>query len=459
MDDQHNLDPDIESRKAALVRRQRRTRIAAWSLLFVALLAGAAWYYFRPHETAAPQPQTTRAGRYSNTGPMPVGAATAERGDMPIQLSGLGTVTPLATVTVRTQINGQLVQVFFREGQTVQKGDPLAEIDPRPYQLALDQAQGALLRDQALLANAQIDLARYQTLLKQDSIARQQVDTQQALVRQYEGTVRADQAQVDNAKLNLVYCHITSPVTGRVGLRQVDPGNYVQTGDANGIVVITQMTPITVIFSLPEDNLPAIMKRLHAGATLPVTAFDRSGTTKLAAGALTTVDNQIDTSTGTVKLRGQFDNEQDALFPNQFVNVQLLVDTMHGATIVPASAIQRGAQGTFVYLIKPDETVTARLIKTGPTEGERVAVTAGLEPGDKVVVDGADKLREGAKVTIPAAKGAGNAARNAGDGAALPGQPAQEAADQQAQPGETQPTPDHQGGGRRHRNGGDGGSQ
>ncbi|HEY0524169.1 MAG TPA: MdtA/MuxA family multidrug efflux RND transporter periplasmic adaptor subunit [Stellaceae bacterium] len=468
MDDQHNLDPEIESRKAALVRRRRRrTRIAAWSLLFVALLAGAAWYYFRPHEAAAPQPQTARAGRYGNTGPMPVGAATAERGDMPIQLSGLGTVTPLATVTVRTQINGQLVQVFFREGQTVQKGDPLAEIDPRPYQLALDQAQGALLRDQALLANAQIDLARYQTLLKQDSIARQQVDTQQALVRQYEGTVRADQAQVDNAKLNLVYCHITSPVSGRVGLRQVDAGNYVQTGDANGIVVITQMKPITVIFSLPEDNLPAIMKRLHAGATLPVTAFDRSGTTKLATGTLATVDNQIDTSTGTVKLRGQFDNEDEALFPNQFVNVQLLVDTLHDATIIPTSAIQRGAQGTFVYEIKPDDSVTARTIKVGPTDGERVAVTAGLEPGGKVVVDGADKLREGTKVTIPAAKGAGNAARNAGDGdagaAAHQGQPAQDAAAQQAQPdqtqpGQAQPGSDRQGGGRRHRNGNGGGN-
>jgi multidrug efflux system membrane fusion protein len=256
-------------------------------------------------------------------------------------------------------------------------------------------------------------------------------------------------------------------VSGRVGLRQVDAGNYVQTGDANGIVVITQMKPITVIFSLPEDNLPAIMKRLHAGATLPVTAFDRSGTTKLATGTLATVDNQIDTSTGTVKLRGQFDNEDEALFPNQFVNVQLLVDTLHDATIIPTSAIQRGAQGTFVYEIKPDDSVTARTIKVGPTDGERVAVTAGLEPGGKVVVDGADKLREGTKVTIPAAKGAGNAARNAGDGdagaAAHQGQPAQDAAAQQAQPdqtqpGQAQPGSDRQGGGRRHRNGNGGGN-
>jgi membrane fusion protein, multidrug efflux system len=455
MDDQHNLDPDIESRKTALVRRRRRTRIVVWSLLLVALAAAAAWYYVHRHEAAAPQPQqqAARGGRFSMSGPMPVGAATAERGDMPILLSGLGTVTPLATVTVRTQINGQLVQVFFQEGQAVKKGDPLAEIDPRPYQLALDQAQGALLRDQALLANAQIDLNRYQTLLKQDSIARQQVDTQAALVHQYEGTVRTDQAQVDNAKLNLVYCHITSPVTGRVGLRQVDPGNYVQTGDANGLVVITQMKPISVIFTLPEDNLPAIMKRLHAGATLPVTAFDRSGVTKIATGTLDTVDNQIDTSTGTVKLRAQFDNADESLFPNQFVNARLLVDTMQGVTIIPTSATQRGAQGTFAYLIKPDDTVTARPIKTGPTDGERVAVLSGLEAGDKVVVDGADKLREGAKVTIPAARSAGDAADSGDAAAGQHGRHAQgAAADQQLQPGS-----DHQGGGggsHRHRNGG-----
>lgn len=410
------------------VRPPRARRRRKWLSIFLALIvlggAGAGWWFF----LASPQQQEQAAGRGGKGGrggaggPMPVAAATIETGDLDVVLNALGTVTPLNVVTVRTQIAGQLTQVAFREGQTVKKGDFLAEVDPRPYQHALDQAQGQLQRDQALLKNAQIDVVRYRTLLQQDSIAQQQLATQESLVHQYEGTVKTDQALVENAKLNLAYCHITAPIGGRVGLRQVDQGNYVQTSDANGIVVITQLKPITVLFTLPEDNLPAILKRLNAGAVLPVTAFDRTQSTQLAAGTLLTLDNQIDTSTGTVKMKAQFDNENEILFPNQFVNIQLLVDTVHGAVIAPTAAVRHGAPGDFVYAIKPDETVAATPVKLGPANGERIVITSGLNAGDLVVVDGADKLRDGAKVALPGKKNAvggegGAAAKPAGDGA------------------------------------------
>jgi multidrug efflux system membrane fusion protein len=370
-------------------------RSALWLVIVLLVVAGAvAWVVLRAGKVSAP------AGRFQSSGPMPVGTAKAEARDMAIELSGLGTVTPLATVTVKTQINGQLIDVAFKEGQIVNKGDLLAQIDPRPYQVALAQAEGQLAKDQALLKNAELDLTRYKTLVAQNSVARQTLDTQASTVQQARGTVQADQALVDTQKLNLTYCRIVAPTGGRVGLRQVDPGNYVQTSDANGIVVITQLQPISVIFTLPEDNLPAVLRRMHAGAALAVTAFDRTGTTRLDGGTLQTVDNQIDTSTGTVKLRAVFNNPEQILFANQFVNVKLLVDTMHGATTVPNAAIQRGAPGTFVYVVKPDDTVTAQPVSLGPSDNQRVAVTKGLEPGQAVVTDGADRLKDGAKVRL-----------------------------------------------------------
>jgi multidrug efflux system membrane fusion protein len=331
---------------------------------------------------------------------MSIVPATASSGDIDITLNALGTVTSLSTVTVKSQISGQLVNIDFKEGQEVKNGDPLAEIDSRPYDLALKQAQGQLARDQALLADAKLDLARYKSLAATNAVPKQQYDSQVALVGQYEGMVVSDQAQIDTANLNITYCHIVAPASGRVGLRQVDQGNYVTPDDTNGIVVITLLQPISVIFTLPEDNLPAILSRIHAGATLSATAFDRSATNKLATGTLMTLDNQIDTSTGTVKLRAEFANEADNLFPNQFVNIRLLVDTVHYATVIPTSGVQRGAPGTFVYLVNSDNTVSIRAIELGPANGERQSVRSGLARGDRVVVDGADKLRDGAKIIV-----------------------------------------------------------
>jgi multidrug efflux system membrane fusion protein len=376
--------------------RQRASLRGQLALLLVLLVVAGVvgWVVFN----AGKQPVPT--GRFQSTGPLPVGTTKVEQGDVPIVLTALGTVTPLAMVTVKTQINGQLVEVAFQEGQIVKKGDFIAQIDPRPYQVALAQAEGQLAKDQAVLKNAEIDLQRYKTLVAQNSIARQQMDTQAALVEQTRGTVQADQAQVDTQKLNLTYCRIVAPVGGRVGLRQVDPGNYVQTSDQSGIVVITQLQPISVIFTLPEDNLPTVMQRLGGGAALAVTAFDRTGANRLDTGKLQTVDNQIDTSTGTVKLRAVFDNGEQVLFPNQFVNIRLLVDTLKDTNIVPISAIQRGAPGTFVYLVKPDETVAAQPVTLGPIDNQRVAVTKGLAPGEAVVTDGADRLKDGAKIRL-----------------------------------------------------------
>jgi multidrug efflux system membrane fusion protein len=322
------------------------------------------------------------------------------KGDVDITLNALGTVTSLATVTVRTQISGYLVRIDFEEGQDVKKGDLLAEIDSQPYEAALAQAKGQLARDEALLKGAQVDLTRYQNLAAQNAVPRQTLDSQIAQVAQDQGTVEADRGQVKAAEVNLQYCRILSALDGRVGLRQVDQGNYVTPGDPNGLVVITQLKPISVLFTLPEDNLQAVLKRMQDGATLAATAYDRSGTNKIADGTLQTFDSQIDPTTGTIKARAQFANEAKTLYPNQFVNIQLLVDTHKDVTVMPSAGVQRGVPGTFVYLVNADGTVSVRKIVLGATDGERVEVSSGLVPGDRIVVDGADKLRDGAKINV-----------------------------------------------------------
>ncbi|MDJ0447246.1 MdtA/MuxA family multidrug efflux RND transporter periplasmic adaptor subunit [Methylocystis sp. JR02] len=335
-----------------------------------------------------------------------VAAAEISQGSFPVVLSGLGTVTPSATAIVKTRISGHLVEVNFKESQYVKAGDELASVDPRPYQLALAQAEGQLQKDQALLQNAERDLARYEALIRKmkDVISGQQVDTQRALINQYKGTVAIDRALVDQARLNLAYCKIVSPIDGRVGLRQVDQGNYVQPGDASGVAVVTRLSPITVVFTLPESRLPAVLKKARAGEKLTVVAYDHERVTELARGHLIAVDNQIDASSGTVKLRAEFPNEDERLFPNQFVNADLLVETLHDVALAPSAAVQQGAKGPFVYAIKDDATVQTRAVKLGPSGGEQVVVLEGLNPGEKVVVEGADRLREGAAISLPGAE-------------------------------------------------------
>jgi multidrug efflux system membrane fusion protein len=342
----------------------------------------------------------------------PVAVAAARIGDVNVVQTSLGTATALRTVTVKPRVDGQLQSVMFTEGQIVKAGDAIAQIDPVPFQVALSQAEGQLARDAAMLNNARLDLDRYRTLLAQDSIAAQQVDAQAALVKQLEGTVKVDQAQVDNAKLQLSYTHIIAPVTGRIGLRQVDPGNMVRGADANGIAMITQVDPISVLFTIPQDTLPRVLQRLYAGDKPVVEAWDREDRNLLAKGVLNSTDNAIDVATGTVKLKAEFPNAANKLFPNQFVNVRMLIETHKGVVLVAAAAIQRAAQGTIVYVVRDDNSVAVRPVKVGAAEGEVTEVVSGVQAGERVVTDGVDRLREGAKVEVigPAAaapKGAG----------------------------------------------------
>jgi multidrug efflux system membrane fusion protein len=377
-------------------------RKALWAVAVCVLLAGVAaggWFVSGKLDEAKTRAAAKKGPRGER--PVPVVAVAASTADVGVTLEGLGTVTPVATVTVRSRVDGQLMKILFREGQVVKAGELLAEIDPRPFQVQLAQAEAQHARDLALLRNAQVDLERYRVLHKQDSIARQQLDTQEALVRQTEATVKMDLAAIENARLQLAYSRITAPIGGRLGLRQVDLGNMVRAGDASGLVVITQLQPITVVFPIAEDHLPPVMKKLQDGDKLQVITFDRAGKTQLAAGTLITADNVIDPATGTVKLKAQFANADLGLFPSQFVNVRMLVDTRRAATVVPTAAILRGTPGTFVYAVDPEtKVVSVQRVKLGPTQGEQVAIEEGLKPGVLVVVDGTDRLREGSTVEL-----------------------------------------------------------
>jgi multidrug efflux system membrane fusion protein len=399
-----------------------RLRRWLWILAILALIAFATYESI----TFLRQP-VARRGRFGDAaGPQSVGVATVGRGDIHVSLRALGTVTPLSTVTVNSQISGLLMSVGFKEGQLVRKGQFLAQIDPRPYQVALEQDRAQLARDQAVLEQAQMDLKRYETLVQQQSIQKQTEEDQVFTVQQDQATVDVDKAQVKAQELNLVYCHIVAPVDGRVGLRLVDPGNYVQAAASTGILVIALQNPISVIFSVPEDSLPRIMARVRAGARLPVVAFDRANVRQIAVGEFAAIDNQVDTTTGTVKLRASFENAADALFPSQFVNVVLMLDTLKDVVTVPVAAVQHGAPGTYVYLVDRDNTVSVHTITLGTQDGDWYAVQSGLSPGDRVVTDGVDRLRDGAHVNIPG-----------------PQSPAANSA-----------LPDNAGGGRRHGRGG-----
>lgn len=379
--------------------KSRLLTIATW-LVTLAVLGGAAagaWYWFvqMPRERAAAAP----AQRFRPAAT--VGVAQATRADVPVIVSAIGTVQPVVTATVRTQLAGILVGINFTEGQMVTKGQVLAQMDARPYRLALAQAQANLARDQAQLADAQRDLARYRTLLAQDSIARQQVDTQATLVKQLENTVAADEALVGTARLNLEYTTITAPVAGRIGLRQADIGNYLTPGDANGIAVITQLDPIDVVFAVPQDRRPALQARLVGGAPLPVVALDQQSVTTLAEGTFLTFDNVVDATSGTVKAKARFANTDGRLFPNQFVNVRVRADTIAGAITVPVSAVRHGARGAFVFVLNADRTVSLRQVTAGVADGDRIVILSGVAQGETVVSEGADNLVDGAQVVMP----------------------------------------------------------
>jgi membrane fusion protein, multidrug efflux system len=384
-------------------------------LIGLIVLGGVGYYAYH---VLKPAPAEQSAHRHAGGPPQSVGVATIGTGDIKIIYSGLGTVTPLATITVRTQINGQLLQVAYKEGQHVKKGDLLVQIDDRPYQLLAQQYEGQLAHDQGLLEQAQLDLTRYQTLVTQNSIARQTAEDQAYVVKQDQGAVLTDQALIAQQQLNITYCHIVSPVTGRIGIRIVDQGNYVQTSDANGLAVVTQLEPISVIFSLPEDDIPDVMAQMKGSTPLTATVYDRANVHQLGTGTVTVLDNQIDTTTGMVRFRAEFPNTDESLFPNQFVNVQVLVRTLQNVITAPVPAIQRGAPGTYVYLVNPNNTVSVQKVTLGESQGGMVQIISGLKPGDRVVTDGTDRLSDGARVIIPGATAAiqnGGASSGFGD--------------------------------------------
>lgn len=381
----------------------------AWLWLVVVAVIGAAVWYFSTRGTMAASSTSKGASPAGKrgSGAVPVVAAKARRGDIGVYITGLGSVTPLYTVTIKSRVDGQLMAIHYNEGNLVHEGDLLLEIDPRPYQVQLEIAEGQMVRDEANLANAHIDLERYQKLLAQEAIPEQQLATQKALVTQDEGIVKSDQGQIDTAKLNLVYAKITSPITGRVGLRLVDPGNIVHATDTNGLLVITQTDPISVIFTVAEDDLQVVLRKLAAGEHLRAEAWDRDDQLKIGSGTLATVDNQIDPTTGSLRLRANFENKSNLLFPNQFVNVRLLVQQKSGVTLVPTAVLQRNTNTTYVYLVKDDKTVTVRQVQVGTTEGSDTEITSGLNPGDILVMTGVDKLEEGSKVTVELANDQG----------------------------------------------------
>jgi membrane fusion protein, multidrug efflux system len=418
-------EPDTSGIKA---RPSAPSNVLWWPwLVVIAVLAVGGWYYRSVKNANASADAAAASGGASKSKGaaagfgnfiVPVVVATAQRGDLPVYFNGLGTVTAFNTVTVRSRVDGQLTSIAFKEGQFVNEGDLLAQIDPRPFQVQLAQALGQLAKDQAQRRDAEVNLERFKLLFKEGVIPQQQLDTQAALVGQFDGAIASDQSQVDNAKLQLTYSRITAPITGRIGLRLVDVGNIVHASDTNGLLVITQLQPISVIFSLPQDQLPQVNAKLRSGVQLAVDAYDRDDTAKIATGKLQTIDNQIDPTTGTYKLKSIFANSDNALFPNQFVNVHLLVDTKHNLTIVPTAAIQRGPQGTYIYAVAKDPGGKDSIAKIYPvtiaqTTGNSVGLSAGLNPGDMVVIDGQDKLQDGTKINPTAVGGANGAGRGA----------------------------------------------